>query len=136
MIRALTTGLLLLAALAAPGQTADAAASGWASEAHGAARLISRIEATGSGAEFEVGLLGTVVAAAVRAPILAVRVAGTGAPLRAPDLFVEGVQKGSPGRPDVLLADAGRVATFRIPIRGDSAAALAGTRLDLTLVDG
>jgi suppressor for copper-sensitivity B len=269
MIRALTTGLLLLATLAAPGQTADAAASGWASEAHGAARLISRIDATGSGAEFEVGLqlrltagwhtywrtpgdagippsidwtgsdnlseariawpapyrlpatggletigyedgvvlpitvrlahpgsalhlhaevdyasckdvcipyhaslvlvippgparpgpeaaliaaarakvpvglasaglgsLDTVVEAAERAPILAVRVASTGAPLRAPDLFVEGVQKGSPGRPDVLLADAGRVATFRIPIRGDSAAALAGTRLDLTLVDG
>src|SRR4051794_1722752 len=56
MIRALTTGLLLLAALATPEQPVDAATSGWASEAHGAARLISAIDATGSGAEFEVGL--------------------------------------------------------------------------------
>jgi suppressor for copper-sensitivity B len=269
MIRALTAGLLLLPMLGAPGQPVHAAASAWASEAHGAARLISPIEATGSGTQFDVGLqlrlttgwhtylrtpgdagippsidwtgsenlseariawpaprrlpaaggletvgyedgvvlpiavrlvhpgaalhlhaevdyasckdvcipyhasvvlvippglarpgpdaaliatartkvpvgltsaglrlLDTVVETAERAPILAVRVTSTEAPLHAPDLFVEGVQKGSPGRPDVVLTDAGRVATLRMLIRGESAAALAGTRLNLTLVDG
>lgn len=80
-------------------------------------------------------LVGAVVETAKDAAILSVRVASTGAPLRAPDLFVEGVVKGSPGRPDIALAEAGHIATLRIPIRGEKAAALAGIRLRLTLVD-
>jgi suppressor for copper-sensitivity B len=81
-------------------------------------------------------LVGAVVATANDDSVLAVRVASTGAPLRAPDLFVEGVPKGFPGRPELALADGGRLATLRIPVRGGSAAALVGTRLRLTLVDG
>ena len=82
------------------------------------------------------GLAGAVVDTTRNKATLAVRVVSTGPPLQAPDLFVEGVSDGSPGRPEIELADAGHVATLRVPIRGGSASALAGTRLRLTLVDG
>ena len=81
-------------------------------------------------------LVGAVVETDGNAAILSVRVESTGAPLHAPDLFVEGVPKGSPGRPVIELTDGGRAATLRVPIRGETAASLAGTRLRLTLVDG
>jgi suppressor for copper-sensitivity B len=81
-------------------------------------------------------LLGAVVAPGKDGAVLSVRLASTGAPLLAPDLFVEGVANGSPARPDVMLAAAGRVATIRVPIRGGAPAALTGAKLDVTLVDG
>jgi suppressor for copper-sensitivity B len=96
----------------------------------------ARGKVPGDPASARLRLVGAVIETAKDAAILSVQVASTGAPLRAPDLFVEGVPKGSPGRPEIALADAGRVATLRVPIRGESAAALAGTRLRLTLVDG
>jgi suppressor for copper-sensitivity B len=269
MIRVLTAGLLVLLALAMPGQPARAAASKWATNAHGSARLISAVEATGSSVQLDLGLQlqltpgwhtywrtpgdagvapsidwtgsenlagaqiawpvpqrlpavgnletigyedGVVLPIAVRlahpgaplhlhaeadyasckevcipyhasldlrlpaglaqpgseAPLLAaararvpdslatallqlldaavgaergramlsVRLASTGAPFSSPDLFVEGLANGSPGRPDVSLAQAGRVATIRVPIRNEQAAAIAGAKLRVTLVDG
>ena len=263
------TGLLLLLALALPAGAARAAASGWASNAHGAARLITAVEATGSSAQLDVGLqlrlspgwhtywrnpgdagiapsidwrgsdnlaratiawpaprrlpplaglqtygyvggvvlpiairlahpgaalrlhaevdyaackeicipyhasldlalpaglalpgpqapliaaalarvpgglaagrlrlLGAVVAPGKTGAVLGVRLESLGMALRAPDLFVEGVGDGSPGQPEVTLAEGGRIATLRVPIRGTTAAKLAGRRLHLTLVDG
>ena len=96
----------------------------------------ARAEVPGDLASARLRLAGAVVEAADNTAILSVRIASTGVPLRAPDLFVEGVEKGSPGRPETALADAGHIATLRVPIRGESAAALAGTRLRLTFVDG
>ncbi len=46
----------LLLGLAVPGAPAQAAASEWSSNAHGAARLIAAVEATGSSAHLDVGL--------------------------------------------------------------------------------
>ena len=56
MLRPAIAGMLVLLALAAPGRPASAAASDWASNPHGAARLISAVEATGSSAQLDVGL--------------------------------------------------------------------------------
>jgi suppressor for copper-sensitivity B len=55
-IRAAALGLLLLFALAMPGKLARAAASDWASNAHGAARLITATQATGSSAQIDVAV--------------------------------------------------------------------------------
>ena len=96
----------------------------------------ARGKVPGDPASAQLRLVGAAVETAKDTAILSVRVASAGAPLRAPDLFVEGVPKGSPGSPVIALADAGRLATLRVPIRGESAAALAGTQLRLTLVDG
>jgi suppressor for copper-sensitivity B len=87
-------------------------------------------------ASAQLGLVDAVMEDGKDAAILSVRVVSTGPPLRAPDLFVEGASQGSPGRPEIVLADARHVATLRVAIRGESAAALTGTRLRLTLVDG
>jgi suppressor for copper-sensitivity B len=260
MIRAAIAGLLVLFALAAPGRPARAAASDWASNAHGSARLISAVEATGSSAQLDVGielrltpgwhtywrtpgdagiapsidwkgsenlagaeiswpaprrlpplggletvgyedgvvlpiavrlarpgaplhldaevdyascnevcipyhasldlvlpsglarpgseasllaaararvpgdlsaaqleLLGAVVGAREGNAVLSLRIASTGAPLQAPDVFVEGLANGSAGRPEVTRAEAGREATFGVPIRNEAATTIAGT---------
>jgi suppressor for copper-sensitivity B len=66
---------------------------------------------------------------------LLVRLRSSKAAFRAPDLFVEGLPDGSPGRPEVELSDAGREARLVVPIR-DATAGIAGKRLTLTLVDG
>jgi suppressor for copper-sensitivity B len=81
-------------------------------------------------------LLDAVVGAARGGAMLSVRLASTEAPLYAPDLFVEGLAKGSPWRPEISLAKAGRVATINVPIRNEVAATIAGTKLQVTLVDG
>jgi suppressor for copper-sensitivity B len=54
-LRAVLIGLILVLALA-PTDGARAASSDWVSEAHGAARLISAVEATGASARLDVGL--------------------------------------------------------------------------------
>jgi suppressor for copper-sensitivity B len=96
----------------------------------------ARDEVPGDFASARLRLDSAVIEATGDAAILSVRLVSTGAPLRAPDLFVEDVPKGSPGHPEIALADAGGVATLQVPVRGEKAAALAGTRLRLTLVDG
>lgn len=81
-------------------------------------------------------LLGLVVGPGRTGSMLSVRVASDGAPLVTPDVFVEGLANDSPGRATAELADDGRVATLRLPIRNASLATLAATRLHLTVVDG
>ncbi len=58
------------------------------------------------------------------------------APFTAPDLFVEGLDQGSPGRPVAALSEGGHAAALDVPVRGIHAAAIAGKPLTLTLVDG
>ena len=58
------------------------------------------------------------------------------APFAAPDVFVEGLDKGSPGRPEVALSDGGKLASLRVPIRAARPGDIAGHNLNLTLVDG
>ncbi len=81
-------------------------------------------------------LLGAAVAPDGNAAVLSVQLASTAAPLRAPDLFFEGAANLSPGRPEVALADGGRLAMLRVPIRDASAVALPRTKLHLTVADG
>ncbi len=69
-------------------------------------------------------------------PNLVVRLRSPDAAFRAPDLFVEGVAKGSPGRPLVQLSRWGHAAHLTVPIRDAGDAALAGKKLTLTFVDG
>ena len=96
----------------------------------------ARARVPGDLASRQLDLLGAMVAPGKDGAALSVRLASTAAPLNAPDLFVEGAAAGSPGRPDVMLADGGRIATLRVPIRGATAHVLAGTTLRLTVVDG
>lgn len=96
----------------------------------------ARAQVPGDFAAGRLRLLGAAVADEKGGAVLSVRLASFGAPLLAPDLFVEGVTNASPGRPAVALADAGRIATLRVPIPGTTAAALAGTTLHFTVVDG
>jgi suppressor for copper-sensitivity B len=67
---------------------------------------------------------------------LVVRLRTSGAPFQAPDLFVENLADGSPGRPEFELSQSGQVARLAVPIRDAGGAGIAGKRLTLTLVDG
>jgi suppressor for copper-sensitivity B len=67
---------------------------------------------------------------------LVVRLRAGGTAFHAPDLFVEGLADGSPGRPAVELSDAGHMARISVPIRDAGAAGITGKKLNLTLVDG
>ena len=67
---------------------------------------------------------------------LVVRLNAGGTAFRAPDLFVEGLSKGSAGRPAVELADRGNTALLTVPIRDVGAAGIVGKKLTLTFVDG
>ncbi len=67
---------------------------------------------------------------------LSLRLRSKDIPFKTPDLFVEGLDKGSPGRPDIALSQARHMARLTVPIRDAAAAAIAGKRLSLTLVDG
>ena len=92
------------------------------------APLIAAAEARVPGDLHAAGLelLGTAVAPDGNGAVLSVRLASTGAKLRAPDLFVEGAGDGSPGRPVIASAEGERAATLRVPIHGATAAKLAG----------
>jgi suppressor for copper-sensitivity B len=81
-------------------------------------------------------LLGAAVESRSGNTVLSVRFASTVKPLSSPDVFVEGLRNGAPGRPDTTLSDAGKTATLRVPITGEPAAAIAGQNLKLTIVDG
>jgi suppressor for copper-sensitivity B len=71
-----------------------------------------------------------------RDPALVVRLRASGAAFQTPDLFVEGLTQGSPGRPEVELSQSGHMARLTVPIRDADVASVAGKRLALTLVDG
>jgi suppressor for copper-sensitivity B len=66
---------------------------------------------------------------------LIVRLRAIGAVFQTPDLFIEGLAKGSPGRPEVELSQSGGMARLTVPIRDAGAAGIAGTKLILTFVD-
>jgi len=59
-----------------------------------------------------------------------------GVPFAAPDLFVEGLAEGSPGRPEVALSQSGHMAVLRVPIRDAATTQVVGKPLTLTMVDG
>ena len=67
---------------------------------------------------------------------LSLRLRSAAAAFNQPDVFVEGLEKGSPGRPMVTLSASGREARITVPIRDASAADIVGKALTLTLVDG
>jgi suppressor for copper-sensitivity B len=83
--------------------------------------------------------IGLVSADAVRSGpnlSLVVRLHSPDAAFHAPDLFVEGLAKGSPGRPAVTLSQSAHAARLTVPIRGAGSPDIAGKKLTLTLVDG
>lgn len=67
---------------------------------------------------------------------LHIRLAATGAPFVAPEIFVEGIKEASFGRPRVTVEAAGRTALFTVPVYGAQASALLGHTLLLTVTDG
>ncbi|HLI63178.1 MAG TPA: thioredoxin family protein, partial [Terriglobales bacterium] len=67
---------------------------------------------------------------------LSVRLASTGPAFSSPDLFIEGLRKGSPKRPEITISPSEKVATLRVPIAGEPAVAMAGKPLRVTIVDG
>jgi suppressor for copper-sensitivity B len=81
-------------------------------------------------------LLGAAVGTERGSAVLSVRLASLAEPFASPDLFIEGLAKGSAGRPAVSLADSGRTATLHLPINNEVADAIAGTKLRITVVDG
>jgi suppressor for copper-sensitivity B len=76
------------------------------------------------------------VEAAGHDAVLNIRLRATARPFRSPDIFVEGLPDGSPGKPEVALSDGGGSARLTVPLRGTTAASVAGKRLTLTFVDG
>ena len=58
------------------------------------------------------------------------------APLRQPDLFIEGLSRGQAGRPEMALTDNRRTVALAVQIWGSTASALAATSLTFTLTDG
>ncbi|HLY88968.1 MAG TPA: protein-disulfide reductase DsbD domain-containing protein, partial [Acetobacteraceae bacterium] len=81
-------------------------------------------------------LLGATVAPMQGGARLSVQLRSTGAALHAPDLFLEGLPHGSPGRPTVMLDDGGRAASLIVPIRDGAMTALVGATIHATVVDG
>ena len=84
----------------------------------------------------QLDLLGAAVESKSGHAVLSVRLASTGVPFSSPDLFIEGLQKGAPGRPERTLADAGKTVTLRVPIAGEPATAIAGKSFKVTVIDG
>ena len=67
---------------------------------------------------------------------LAVALASDAGPLRAPDLFVEGIPHATPPQPRVQLQAGGRTATLVGPLSTEAARAAAGRPLTFTVIDG
>ncbi|RUO99869.1 MAG: protein-disulfide reductase [Hyphomicrobium sp.] len=68
--------------------------------------------------------------------ILTVRLRSSGKPFLAPDIFVEGFDRGSAGSPKLSLGAWGQEALFSIPIQGADTAYLSARPLTFTIVDG
>jgi suppressor for copper-sensitivity B len=68
--------------------------------------------------------------------VVDVRLRSTGAPLRQPDLFIEGPDHGTIARPEITLGETGRSVELRVQVTGVSAAVLAAEPLIFTLTDG
>ena len=115
--------LTLPAGLASPGLDAPLLAEARA-----------RVPADLSAAQMD--LLGAAVESKSGGAVLAVRLSSAGAPFSSPDLFIEGLQSGAPGRPETTLSDSGKTVTLRVPVSGGAATAIAGKSLKVTVVDG
>jgi suppressor for copper-sensitivity B len=81
-------------------------------------------------------LVGAAVESKSGGAVLSIRLASMGAAFSSPDMFIEGLQNGAPGRPETTLSRAGTTATLRVPVAGEPAAAIAGNNLKVTVVDG
>ena len=68
--------------------------------------------------------------------VVDVRLHSTGAPLRQPDLFIEGLDHGTIAPPETTLGETGQTAELRVQVTGVSATALAAVPLKFTLTDG
>ncbi len=91
----------------------------------------------GSLQEFGLSVLATEVAPAANGRSnLILRLAARGSRLAHPDLFVEGLPQGAPGRPRFTRSISGDVATLVVRRVHDAAAKLAGRTLAFTLTDG
>lgn len=78
----------------------------------------------------------TVAAPAVGAATLTIRLRGAGTPLHAPELFVEGLHRGSANRPQVAVTRNGTLTTLTSHVAGVAASEIAGANLTFTLADG
>jgi suppressor for copper-sensitivity B len=87
-------------------------------------------------AEAGLVLLSATIGGAGDDPTLTIRLRATDHPLQSPDLFVEGLASGSPGRPEMMLSGTGHRARLSVPLRGTDKASVVGRKLTLTLVDG
>jgi suppressor for copper-sensitivity B len=68
--------------------------------------------------------------------VVDVRLRSTGAPLRQPDLFIEGLDHGTIAPPEATLGETGHAAELRVQVTGVSGTALAAVPLKFTLTDG
>jgi len=84
----------------------------------------------------QMDLLGAAVESKSGGAVLAVRLSSAGTPFSSPDLFIEGLRSGAPGHPESTLSDTGKTVTFRVPVSGEAATAIAGRSLKVTVVDG
>ena len=96
----------------------------------------ARARVPGDPASTQLSLDDPIVGSTGSGVVLSVRLASTGAPLQAPDLFVDGLAKGAAGRPDISMGDGNRIAIAQVPMRGATPEALAGGVLRVTVVDG
>jgi suppressor for copper-sensitivity B len=96
----------------------------------------ARASVPGSAGAAGIELVSANAAGSGNSASLIIRLKSTAGSFRAPDIFVEGVAKGSPGRPGLALSQWGKTAQLTVPVRGASAADVVGRKLTLTLVDG
>jgi len=81
-------------------------------------------------------LVSATVSRAGEGASVALALASDAGPLRAPDLFVEGLPHAAPPQPRVRFQAGGREATLVVPISAEAAGTLAGRPLTFTVVDG
>jgi suppressor for copper-sensitivity B len=70
------------------------------------------------------------------AATLTIRLRSAGTPPRTPELFVEGLHRGSASRPQVVVTGEGRLTTLISHVSGVAASEIAGANLTFTLADG
>ena len=103
------------------------------------AALITAARARIPGSLVQLGLILRAVEVARAAggrSTLILRLATGGRPLVHPDLFVEGLPQGAPGRPHLTLSGSGATVILVVPRVHDAASVLAGRRLAFTLTEG
>lgn len=115
--------LVLPAGLAIPGPDAPLVAKAVA-------------QVPGSLASAGLRLVSATISGTDETPILAVAIASDAAPLRAPDLFIEGVLNETPPEPSIRLEPGGLAATLAVPLSPEAAIKAIGASLTFTVADG